>query len=305
VYYALLRLPRLVEQDAPLAALAGGLFAFSQLARDQAVTAMRAAGSSTYRIVGMALPAVVGLMVIQWAVSQFVAPRTDLALDAWWASTAPASEEPRTGARPVRVGSDLATAAPGALDGSTLGPIRIYRRDGQGRLVERIIAKGATHSPEGWVLTTPTFVRIAPQSITDGAAADMTWPVNLTPKDVTNLFSKAQAQPSAAEARRALSGGGAERSPSFYRVQLQRTLAAPFACLVMLLMTAPVALANFRGGGATLIIQCMAAGLLYLVFDGAFTALGENGAAPPMLAAWAAPAMFAALGVSVLLYLEG
>jgi lipopolysaccharide export system permease protein len=64
-------------------------------------------------------------------------------------------------------------------------------------------------------------------------------------------------------------------------------------------------MANFRGGGATLIVECLAAGLLFIVFDGAFTALGENGAAPPVLAAWAAPAMFAALGVSMLLYLEG
>ena len=32
-------------------------------------------------------------------------------------------------------------------------------------------------------------------------------------------------------------------------------------------------IANFRGGGATLIIQCLAAGLLFMVFDGAFTAL--------------------------------
>ena len=73
----------------------------------------------------------------------------------------------------------------------------------------------------------------------------------------------------------------------------------------MLLLAAPAALANFRGGGATLIVQCLAAGLLFMVFDGAFTALGENGAAPPLLAAWAAPAMFAALAVTVLLYLEG
>jgi lipopolysaccharide export system permease protein len=73
----------------------------------------------------------------------------------------------------------------------------------------------------------------------------------------------------------------------------------------MMLIAAPAALANFRGGGATLIVQCLAAGLLFLVFDGAFTALGENGAAPPILAAWAAPAIFSALAVTVLLYLEG
>jgi lipopolysaccharide export system permease protein len=73
----------------------------------------------------------------------------------------------------------------------------------------------------------------------------------------------------------------------------------------MLLLAAPSALAHFRGGGTTLLVQCLAAGLLFLVVDGAFTALGQSGAAPPIFAAWAAPAMFAALGLTALVYLEG
>ena len=107
------------------------------------------------------------------------------------------------------------------------------------------------------------------------------------------------------EASRALAGGLSTRPRTFYDTQLQRAWAAPLACIVMLLLAAPASMANFRGGGATLLVQCLAAGLLYLVFDGAFTALGESGAAPPILAAWAAPAMFAALGVTALIYLEG
>ncbi|OYX02406.1 MAG: hypothetical protein B7Z12_12135, partial [Caulobacter vibrioides] len=63
-YYAALRLPRLFEQVAPIAVLAGGLFAFSQLARESAVVAMRASGISGYRIVAMAVPAVVAVMLV-------------------------------------------------------------------------------------------------------------------------------------------------------------------------------------------------------------------------------------------------
>jgi lipopolysaccharide export system permease protein len=134
----------------------------------------------------------------------------------------------------------------------------------------------------------------------------MTWRVNLTPRDVTILFSDASAQPSAAEARRALEGGGAERSPAFYHMQLQRTFAAPFACLVMLLMTAPVALASFRAGQAGLYTAGgVAAGLLFLVIDGMLTAVGESGALSAPLAAWAAPLVFSALAMTTLLHLEG
>jgi lipopolysaccharide export system permease protein len=49
----------------------------------------------------------------------------------------------------------------------------------------------------------------------------------------------------------------------------------------------------------------MGAGLLFLVVDGVFTALGESGTVPALLAAWAAPAIFAALGGSALLFQEG
>jgi lipopolysaccharide export system permease protein len=73
----------------------------------------------------------------------------------------------------------------------------------------------------------------------------------------------------------------------------------------MLLMAAPVALANFRSGGASLLTGCLGAGLLFLVVDGVLTAVGESGVAPPLLAAWAAPIIFAAAGATVLLNMEG
>jgi lipopolysaccharide export system permease protein len=132
----------------------------------------------------------------------------------------------------------------------------------------------------------------------------MDWSQNLKPGDIRSL-AMGQTSVTPAEASRALAGGLSVRPRTFYDTQLQRAWAAPAACLVMLLLAAPAALANFRGGGATLIVQCLASGLLFLVFDGAFTALGENGAAPPMLAAWAAPAMFAAFGMTMLIYREG
>src|SRR5690606_12437066 len=83
-YYALLRTPRLIEQAAPLAVLAGSLFAFSKLARESAVTAMRSTGMSAYRITLLALPAAAIVAGAQLVISASVAPQTDRALDAWW-----------------------------------------------------------------------------------------------------------------------------------------------------------------------------------------------------------------------------
>ena len=82
-YYAALRLPRLFEQVAPISVLAGGLFAFSGLARESAIVAMRASGISGYRIVGMAVPAAVAVMLLDVLCAQVLAPRADPALADW------------------------------------------------------------------------------------------------------------------------------------------------------------------------------------------------------------------------------
>lgn len=303
-YYALLRLPRLIEQAAPLAVLAGALFAFAKLAGDSAVTAMRSTGISAYRITLMAIPAALLLALTQLAIGLQIAPRTDHILSDWWQASTPKDKVKAVEPVTFRVGDEVVVAVPRDPDGRSLEKVTIYRRDATGRLIQRTSADAAVYENDRWRLVEPRFETLGTASVAEGQARSMDWTDNLRPTDV-RMLAAGETTVTAAEARRALAGGLSVRPRTFYDTQLQRAWAAPIACLVMLLLAAPAALANFRGGGATLIIQCLAAGLLFLVFDGAFTALGENGAAPPILAAWAAPAMFAALGVTVLLYLEG
>jgi lipopolysaccharide export system permease protein len=303
-YYALLRLPRLIEQAAPLAVLAGALFAFGKLAGDSAVTAMRSTGVSAYRITVMAIPAALILALAQLAIGMQIAPRTDHLLSDWWQDSTPKDKAKAVEPVTFRVGDEIVVAVPRDPDGRSLEKVTIYRRDANGRLVQRTSAPAAVFENERWRLIEPRFETLGTASVAEGQARSMDWTQNLRPADV-RMLAAGETTVTPAEASRALAGGLSTRPRTFYDTQLQRAWAAPVACLVMLLLAAPVALANFRGGGATLMVQSLAAGLLYLVFDGAFTALGENGAAPPILAAWAAPAMFAALGVTVLLYLEG
>ena len=303
-YYALLRLPRLIEQAAPLAVLAGSLFAFAKLAGESAVTAMRSTGISAYRITLIAAPAAVALALTQLVIGMAIAPRTDQMLSEWWQASAP--KDPSKVVDPVtfRVGSEVVVAVPRDPDGHSLEKVTIYRRDGTGRLVQRTTAQAAVYESGGWRLIEPRFETLGTSSISEGQAKSMDWTRELQPADI-RAISGGQTTVTPQEASRALAGGLSIRPRTFYDTQLQRAWAAPFACIVMLLLSAPSALAHFRGGGATLLVQCLATGLLFLVFDGAFTALGENGAAPPILAAWGAPVMFGALGVTMLVYLEG
>ena len=278
--------------------------AFGKLASDSAVTAMRSTGISAYRITVMAIPAALVIALAQLAIGMVIAPSTDARLAQWWQATTP--KDPTKVVDPVtcRVGEVIVVAVPRDPDGRSLEKVTIYRRDQSGRLIQRTTAQAAIYEDDRWRLIEPRFETLGATNILESGARSQDWSKNLTPGDVRTL-AMGETSVTPAEASRALAGGLSVRPRTFYDTQLQRAWAAPVACIVMLLLAAPAALANFRGGGATLIVQCLAAGLLFMVFDGAFTALGENGAAPPLLAAWAAPAMFAALAVTVLLYLEG
>ena len=303
-YYALLRLPRLIEQAGPLAVLAGSLFAFAKLAGDSATTAMRSSGVSAYRITVMALPAALLLTLALFAIGMAIAPRTDARLSQWWEASEPTDPAKKVNPVTFRVGDEVVVAVPRDPFGRSLEQETIYRRDDTGRLSRRTTARRAVYDGKGWQLIEPRFETVNPLSVSEGGASAANWSRTLTPGDVRTL-AMGQTSVSPAEASRALAGGLSIRPRTFYDTQVQRGWAAPIACLVMLLLAAPTSMANFRGGGATVVVQSLASGLLFLVFDGAFTALGESGAAPPILAAWAAPVMFSALGMTILLYQEG
>jgi lipopolysaccharide export system permease protein len=112
--------------------------------------------------------------------------------------------------------------------------------------------------------------------------------------------------PTAATARRALLNGGGDRPTTFYETRLLGAFAGPVVSLVMLLLSAPVALANFRSGqGAMLLTGGLASGLIFLVVNGLLSALGEGGSLSPILAVWGGPVIFAALAIYALVVLEG
>jgi lipopolysaccharide export system permease protein len=303
-YYSVLHLPRLVVQAAPLSVLAGALFAFSALARDSAFVAMRAAGVSVYRIVVMALPAAFGVLLLHFVMSAWVAPEAEQAYERWWNTTTPPAEKVSPQPRSFRVGQEIVVASAGDQKGERLRDVTIYRRDAEGRLIQRLHAGSATYTRDGWRLQDVGFETPGPADVQFGSAPEGIWTERLSPGDVATLFAADGANGGGA-AISAQQQRVAVRPPSYYRTQVQRTWAAPVAALVMLLLASPVVLANFRrGNGFVLTTASLCAGLLFLVLDGLLTAMGESGFVPALLAAWSAPAMFAAAGLTALLYLE-
>ena len=304
LYYATLRLPSLIAQVAPLAVLAGSLFAFTQLARENAVVALRSTGFSVYQLLAAMAPAALAIALLHMVSVQWLSPRADQALDAWWSRSTPQAEQTPPGPHSFRIGADIVTATIGDRAGRKLTDVRIYRRDGQGRLIERLRAKTATFQGDGWRLAAPTFDTVAPGGVQSGQASEVVWRPGPQPQDVRAIFA-GDASLAPGSARRALSGGVAARAPAFYETSLQRGWAAPISAFIMLLLAGPVLLVNFRSGGATTVVVCLGAGLVFMVTDGVFAALGEGGTIPAALGAWGAAAIFASAGASALLFMEG
>ncbi len=302
--YALLRAPDLLVQAAPVGVLAGALFGFGRLARDHAVTTLRAAGVSAYRLVVLALPVAAVAAGAVFILSDAVAPRTEAALAAWLdRGAAPATEPVR---RSFRLGDDVVTASPGDTAGRRLVSVELYGRGPDGGLVRRVNAREAVRGADGrWRLRDAAWENYGPPQVSAGHAAELAWTDRLDSADVRALWrTDAPTPPDAA--RRALNGGAAPLPLSSYRTQLDRLWAAPAGVLVMLLIAAPVALGQSRDGGVVrMSLAGLAAGLGFLVADGVLSALGSAGILPAVLAAWSAAVLFAAGSAVALLNLEG
>jgi lipopolysaccharide export system permease protein len=177
-YYALLRLPRLIEQAAPLSVLAGSLFAFGKLAGDSAVTAMRSTGISAYRVTLMAAPAALVLAI---------APRTDARLSEWWQLSTPKDPTEIVDPLTFRVGDEIVVAVPRDPDGRSLEKVTIYRRDQTGRLVQRTNAQAAVYENDRWRLIEPRFETLGEAGIAEGGAR---WTGRRTSSPATSARSR-------------------------------------------------------------------------------------------------------------------
>ena len=92
---------------------------------------------------------------------------------------------------------------------------------------------------------------------------------------------------------------------SHYLVDLYLKLALPFSSLVLALIAIPIAGRLRRHPSIAAIIGVgTAVGFGYWVLLGLATSLGQSGALPPLIAAWAANAIYALLGVVLFLWSE-
>jgi lipopolysaccharide export system permease protein len=111
-------------------------------------------------------------------------------------------------------------------------------------------------------------------------------PHNMRYKDITRYITATER-----------SGGDANLS----RVERALKIAVPVTCIIIALFGAPLATSTQRGGGAYGIAVSLATTMIFLLMIQLTRAIGGKGVIPPDLAAWIPGALFALMGLVLLI----
>lgn len=302
--YALLRLPTTLGQLVPLAVLVGAILTFRRLAASLEITAMRATGLGSWRIMEALVPACALAACLQFGLQAGVAPYSERALADWWdhreVQDRPLALDRRMW---LRDGTDILAADAVSPDGTALAGVLLVRRDPAGRITLRIAAEEAQHRAGGWRLT---GVRVLhPGEERETALAGLDWPEGPSPRAMRALARPTDALSLSALLRGKAGEGPVSRGPAYFGTRLQAAAAAALVPFLMLLLAMPAAFGLPRqNGGTRRAVVGLALGLGYLVAQGLMIAIGEAGGLGPLPAAWSMLPCFAVAGLLCLWHEE-
>ena len=310
-----LRLPWEAMQILPFAVLIGGILAFWRLTRSSELIVARAAGISAWQFLASPLACAVGLglfatMVVS-PVSAVMRARAETMDNMYLRNGGGPMALPggqlwirQTDNELVANGTAILHAAKVTISDKQLsaGEVSLFRLDAQDKLIERIEVGHAELRPENWLLEDAKVVR--PGGL-PSPAETMHLPTNLTVSRVQDSFAPPDtlsvwALPSFIDLLQR-AGFSAIR----HRLYFQTLLALPLLAGTMSLVSAGFSVRQTRRGGtAQMIASGVAAGFLLYVISRLAAEFGQNGAIPPVLAAWTPALSGLMLSVALLLHLE-
>ncbi len=304
--YVLNVAPYLLYNVAPLVMLLAVLVTFGLMQRSNEITAIKATGTSIYRIVAPVIAAAAVLAAALFFADQFYLPRTNQRQEALHNQIK--GRPPQTYLRPDRrwifgQNNDIYYYQFFDTDRDQFGNVTVFRLDPATFTVTRRIHADRAHWEESlnrWV-----YEQGWERALQGSAIANegyRTFDVATFPElpEQPSYFKKEVKQYTEMnyeELRRYIrdlqqSGFDVVR----LRVQLNKKLSYPLVTFIMAIVGVPFALWGGNKGAITGIAMAVGMAVIYLVVSPLFEAMGNASLLPPALAAWAPDLIFMLLG---------
>ena len=304
--YVSLRVPALISKFLPFSVLLGALIAFAGLNQHSEVVSMKAAGLSAHQILAPMVTASLGVALALFAFNELVVVKSARTLDAWTdADYRPIP--PSSGILSnvwIRADNDLVRTLIVTGEGANtqLQDVTIYDRE-NGALVRVMDADKAEQVPGGWRLDNVRTYDARMNLV-------MRQPSMIGLEGVEPArFTLAQVDPDERDFITLHREIGAlelaGRPTDEARTGWWHKISGPLSTMLMPLLAATAAFGLARSGHVLLRATIgMALGFAYFVADNFSVALGNYGAYPPFLAAWAPFLLFLLIGEFVLIRQE-
>ncbi|MBX3594330.1 MAG: LPS export ABC transporter permease LptG [Sphingomonas sp.] len=304
--YVGLRVPQIISTFLPFSALLGTIITLSTLNQNSEVIAMKASGLSAHQVLAPLLLAGLGVAIVSFAFNDRIVSRASATLNAWKAvEYAPLA--PDRGDRSnvwVREGQHLihAQQISGRGDAARLTGITVYEREGAA-LVSVLRAKTGAREGDGWRVQGADRFDVASGKLTPVGTTIIGRGVRPDQFTLSNVDADSMSFGELSTAISDLNAAG--RPTKALEGALWHKLSGPLSAVLMPLLGAIAGFGIARSG--KLFIRAvigMGLGFLYFVADNFALAMGNLGAYPPFLAAWAPFLLFAMIGEAVLLKTE-
>ncbi len=304
--YVSLRVPQIIARFLPFSVLLGTILTLITMNQNSEIIALKAAGLSAHQVLAPLIVASLGIAAVSFTFNERVVTRATATLSQWERvdyGQMPIDRGDRSNVW-VREGDDLIEVEQirGRGDAAVLHRVTLYDRAG-GNLRAIIHADRGVRDGDGWRVTGATrfdvatgkLVRLGTVVIGRGIRPDQFTLATVEPDGLP--FDQLEA------AIGDLTESG--RPTKALEGALWHKLSGPLSSVLMPLLGAVAAFGIARSG--KLFVRAvigMALGFAYFVADNFALAMGNLGAYPPFLAAWAPFLLFFLIGEAVLFRTE-
>ncbi len=305
--YVSLRAPQIIDFVLPFSVLFATIITLATLNQNSEVVAMKAAGLSAHQVLAPLLLASLLVAAFTFAFNDRIVSRATSTLSLWQkAEYGPVPDDPTTRTN-IWARKDNSLFHAGFVSGNgantRLNRVEIYERSGNGELLRTIEAEQAVYTGSAWRMDGAKAFDVATGEETDlgeyiagaGMSPDQFTLGSVNPDGMSFM----QLKSAVAELK------AAGKPTQTLETSLWHKISGPLSAILMPLLGAVAAFGLARSGQLFLrAVIGMALGFAFFVADNFSLAMGNLGAYPPMLAAWAPFLLFFMIGESVLVRTE-